>query len=205
VLLVLGQDGRGRLRLWVFSLLPILVLSAVAAVQQVSDAPREGNRSAALKISTKATPREAGTFDYGAAGLTEYLVRQGPPTEVDFPIAAVHDERVSETVHLQPGKLVYTNIGGGPELVHITGARIVGITPTRDDVIEIGRGVRESRRARSGGRGSRWSEVISVSPATGLPVVAGRVLSLVAIAFLVTRFLGLALRRVYLRARPSGS
>jgi hypothetical protein len=199
VLLVLGRDGDRRLRLWTWSLLPILVVSAITAAVQVSDYSRGGDRSSVLKASAKLSPREAGTYDYGAANLTEYLARGGPPKEVNFPIAAARSDRVSKTVHLPPGYLVYTNIGGGPELVHVTGARIVGITPARDDVIEIGRGARESQGASSGGHTARWSEVISLSPATGLPIVAGRLLSLAAIVLLAGQFMALAIRRLHAR------
>jgi hypothetical protein len=122
---------------------------------------------------------------------------------VNFPIAAIHDDRVSKTVHLPPGTLVYTNIGGGPELVHVTGARIVGITPTRDDVIEIGHGVRESKRVASGRRGAQWREVISLGPAAGAPVVIGRWLSLAAIVVLAAQLLALAMRRVRAGGRSS--
>jgi len=203
VLLVLGRDGNRRRQLLAWSLLPILLVSTILGVRQASNYYRGGNRVSILKASTKPSPREAGTFDYGDAGLTEFLVRKGQPVEVDFPIAAVHDDRVAKTVHLPPGQLVYTNIGGGPELVHVTGARIVGITPTRDDVIEIGRGVRESRRASSGRRGTQWSEVISLSPATGAPVVVGRFLSLAAIAVLGGQLSILAIRRMQARGRSS--
>jgi hypothetical protein len=200
VLLVLKRDGSRYLRYWTWALLPILVLSTIAAVRQTRNYYRGGNRASVLKYSTKMSPREVGTYDYGAAGLTEYLVRSGEqPAEVNFPIADVHHDRVSKTVHLPPGKLVYTNLGGGPELVHVTGARIVGITPARDDVIEIGRGTRESRRASSGGSGSRWTEVISVSAASGPPVVVGRFLSLAAIVLLGTQLAVLAIRRIRVR------
>jgi hypothetical protein len=198
VLLVLGGSNR-RLRLWALALLPILVVSTVAAALQVSDYTRGGNRTSVLKASTKETPRKIATFDYGPAGLTEFLVRGAQPAEVNFPIAAVHGDRVSQTVHLRPGQLVYSNIGGGPELVHVTGARIVGITPARDDVLEIGHGVRESQGASSGRHAARWREVISLSPATGLPVVAGRLLSIAAILLLVGQFVALAIRHIYAR------
>jgi hypothetical protein len=197
VLLALGRGNNRRLQWWMRSLLPILALSTIAAIRQTSNYSQGGSRDSVLKASTKIKSREAGTFDYGDAGLTEFLVHQGQqPEEVDFPIAAVHDDRVSKTVHLTPGQLVYTNIGGGPELVHVTGAKIVGITPTRDDVIEIGRGVRESRRTSVARGGAQWSEVISLSPATGVPVVAGRLLSLAAIAVLAGQLLALAIRRL---------
>jgi hypothetical protein len=200
VLLVLGGGGgERRIPLWTWALLPILAVSAISAVLQVSDYSRGGDRASVLKVATKASPREVGTFDYGDAGLTEYLVRSGQPQEVNFPIAAVHGDRVSKTVHLPPGQLVYTNLGGGPELVHVTGARIVGITPARDDVIEIGHGVRESRRTSSGRRGAQWTEVISVSTASGTPMVVGRLLSLVAIVLLAGQFVALGIRRRHAR------
>ncbi len=195
-LLVLAGNGARGSRIWSWTLVPILLTMAVGAIQQTGAYPHRGDRNLAVKPRVKPGPRELGFNDYTDGNLTLVLDRHGRPPEVDFPAASVHDDRASKVVHLQPGTAVYTNIAGGPELVHVTGARIIGIDPERNDVLEIGPS--RSRGQASAGGASAPTEVIALSAAAGAPVVLGRLLSLAAAVFLVVLLAVLAVGQLAL-------
>jgi hypothetical protein len=186
--LVAIKGGTPRMRIWGWMLAPILIVAVVGAVQQTGAYPHGENRQAVIRspIKSEFTPRIL--TDYTDGSLPHFIDRD-KPIEVNFPAAAIHGDRISKVVHLRPGELVYTNIGGGPELVRVSGAKIVGVDPADNDVLEIGPSIRESRP----------TEVITLSTAGGLPVVLGRVLSLLGVILLVGVFVALAIRR---RAAP---
>jgi hypothetical protein len=198
--LVLAQGTRGTSTL-VWALAPVLIVAVVGAIHQTDAYPNyRGSRQASVRPSLTPGPREEGWIDYIDASLPRLAhVPQVP--EIDFPPASLHDDRASKIVHLQPGQPVYTNIGGGPELVHVTGAKIVGISPEGNDVLEVGPSLGSPQGGSGGHGGSPPTEVISVSPASGLPVVLGRLLTLVAAIFLTGELMVLAARR----ARAGGS
>jgi hypothetical protein len=99
---------------------------------------------------------------------------------------------ISTELHLYPGELVNSNLFGSPGLVHVTGARIVGINDGDGaDVLEVDPASPSSR-----GRGtSARAGTISVSPSASFPVVLGRVLTLCAVTALLLQFGLLAVRR----------
>ena len=193
-LLVLRKDGTDRLRLWAWMLAPILIVSVAGAIVQSSAYPRDGSRESVLKsrIRSEFTPRVL--VDYTDGALPHLVAPNATPTEVVFPPEAIRDDRISKVVHLRPGQLVYSNIGGGPELVHVSGAKIVGVDPSDNDVLEI-EPARGSSKRSAVQRGLAATEVLTLSTADGLPVVLGRLLSLLAIVFLVAMFVVLAVRR----------
>jgi hypothetical protein len=200
VALAAARNGTRRMRIWAWMLAPILIVAVVGAVQQTGAYPRSGNRQAVLSSPIRSDFTERVLTDYSDADLPHLEDKSGKPTEVVFPPTAIHDDRISKIVHLPPGALVYSNIGGGPELVHVSGAKIVGVDPASNDILEIG--------PSTGGSGSgakhrgqpQWTEVISLSTADGLPVVLGRLLSIAAIVFLVGMIAALAVRALGSRA-----
>ena len=194
--LAAAKSGTRNVRLWTWVLVPILIVSVAGAIQQTGYTVLKGNRGAVLEPGPDPGPREEGLNDYSDSDLPILEDPSGRPPEVDFPIADVRNDRVSATVHLHPGALVYTNLGGGPELVRVTGAKIVGRGREDNDVLEVGSSVGGLKGAKRGGRGSAANEVISVSPASGLPVVLGRLLSLGAVIFLVIELLVIAVRGI---------
>jgi hypothetical protein len=192
--LVALRNGTRRTRLWTWLLAPILLVAIAGAIQQTSAYPHDGDRQEAIKSRTKSEFTQRILTDYSDAALPALADRRGHPTEVLFSPSAIHGDRISEVLHVPPGRLVYSNIGGGPELVHVTGAKIVGVDPSSNDVLEIGPGVRRSH-ASAAGRSQQWTEVVTVSAADGLPVRLGRLLSLASLAFLFALFLVLVVRR----------
>lgn len=191
--LVLARTGGRRLRGWAWVTIPILLVAVIGGIQQVRVVGTSGDRDLAVASPAGAEPGEAQLVDYSDTALPLLVARGRRPPEVSIPETAVHGDRASQTVHLRPGEDVYSNIDGGPELVHVSGARIIGIGDQGGDVLEIGPSTANAGQNAAGVR-SRWTEVISLSLADSLPVVAGRVISLVALAFLVGLFVWLALR-----------
>jgi hypothetical protein len=182
--LVLAQSARGKEKLWNWTLVPVLIVSVVGAVEQVGAfpaAPPGSTRSRQLATY------EAERVDYADAS-PPLLDIEGLLPVIEFP-RPVHGDSESEVVHLPPGQLVDSNIGGGPEFVHITGARIVGVTPYFTDVLEIGPGIDQSK---PGGP----TEAISLSTADGPPIVVGRLVTLAALLTLVGELALVTVRRL---------
>jgi hypothetical protein len=195
--LVLAKSGGRRLRLWSWLLLPILIVSVVGAMQQAAAYNRSsGDRYAELNR----------VYTYPGSGeeLEDYLdvhlpiLAEGavPRPTVLFPPAAVHDNRVSAVAaDVHPGELVDSNLQGPPTLVHVAGAKIVGLSPPGYDVLEIAPAPRRAAPSTLAAGSSPPTTTISVSPADSLPVVLGRVLTLCALIALVAQFAALAVRR----------
>ncbi|MGH2852788.1 MAG: hypothetical protein ACRDLF_01155 [Solirubrobacteraceae bacterium] len=188
-ILVLAKGGGPGARLSTWTLVPVLVVSVVGAIQQAAAYPPGGEDRYSL-LANLYTPRAHGAgeplFDYVDVRLPALNDPYGHPPEVKFAASAVHDDRISKVVHLPPGQLVYTNLQGPPSLMHVSGARIAG-THEGYDVLEI------DRTASTGA--SKPTETISVSPANSLPVVAGRLIALLAAVALLAQFVALAIRR----------
>jgi hypothetical protein len=202
-LLAAAQSAPRRGRLWAWMLVPVMVLAIVGAVEQVGAYPHGVDRRLAIASRT-ASNYFTSTFpiDYTDAKLPLF-VAPGQPHEVDFRPAAIRAERVSRIVHLLPHEVVYSNIGGGPEFVHVTGAKIVGVNKNGNDVLEIGPRVEGAKSAPSPRGGSKWTEAISLSAANSVPIVLGRLLSLTAVALLLGAFATFAIRRLLAAARRS--
>jgi hypothetical protein len=196
--LAAAQKATRPVRLWTWMLAPILLVSVIGAIQQTAAYPRGGDRDRVL-VAVAPGPMEGELNDYNDVALPILVDRHGPPSELEFPPASIRGERASKVVHLPPGELVYSNIGGGPELVRVTGAKIVGISPAGNDVLKVGPSVDSSKRSVDRSAASSPTEIVSVSPANGLPVVAGRLLSLGAAIFLLGGAALIAIRRI--RAR----
>ena len=198
-ILVLTQSGSRRLRRYGWTVAPILLVSLVGAVQQVdayprTSVPRAGTFTPAAEVFSE------GYDDYGYAPLPVVYGKTLPVLR--FSPAAIHDNRLSAAVHLRPGQLAYTNIGGGPDLLHVSGARVVGRDARYRLVLAVGpSGAVPSAHPRT----ALATEQIAIAPAQTLPVVLGRLLSLGAAIVLALELAWLLVRRrPLLRRRASG-
>jgi hypothetical protein len=194
--LVLNRDGAPGSRYWTWALVPVLVVSVVGAVQQTDAHPSGRSRGLALSSYLEPTFEREGLLDY--VDDSAHVIRAHLP-QVSFPPESVHDNRASIVVHETPGQRVDTNIRSGPELVHVSGARIVGADLEANDVLEIGSATGASNRAgasvggsaRAGAdrtRAAIATERISVTQADSVPIVAGRLLTGLALAILALEF-----------------
>jgi hypothetical protein len=179
--LVMARRSSVRhIRLWTWTLAPVLLVSMIGAILQLDALPSEGGRGTALSSYLSPTlPGATGPLamnDYDDADHPVLTAGVGPLTGVYFPPTAVRHDHASMIVHLPPGQTVNSNIAGGPEMVRVTGARIVGIGAEGNDVLEVDAGT-ASRRPKS----SVPTETISLSPADSLPVVSGHLLTLIAV------------------------
>ena len=198
---VLAQGAAGRARHWIWALVPVLAVSAVAAAEQVAAFPAAGP---AVSRSEQMQAYERPQNDY-VDGQLPRIERVVSPATVTIPPIAVHGDRASSRVHLPPGQLVDSNIAGGPELVHVTGARIVGVDSELRDVLEIAPEPKVSSGGGAGHTSSTGTETISLSTAEGLPIVAGRLLALGAALVLIAELVLVAAHDVRAwRARAAG-
>jgi len=197
--LILAQGSTRRVGLWAWVLAPILAVSMIGAIQQANTYPHLEGRSAVFRYLKFPTNHGEIFPDF----LDVYQPRAGDrlenPAEVYFSPSEIHGDHISGTVHMPPGQLVHTNIGGGPELVHVTGARIVGIDTEGNDMLEVG-STAVSAQTATRSDASVPTKTIAVSRASSSPVVVGRLLSVGAVIVLV---LELVVFVVYRLRHPS--
>ncbi len=191
LVLAQGRDRGARFSTW--ALVPVLAVSVVGAIQQTDAHPVGGERYATLTALYHTPGSGELLTDYVDVHLRPLTDPNGRPPEVHFNPAAVHDNHTTKVVHLTPGQFVYSNLEGPPSLLHITGAKIVGINGEGYDVLEIGRATHPA--GQSGAKApATATETITISQADPLPVVAGRVLTLAAALALLGQFGALAVR-----------
>jgi hypothetical protein len=178
-ILVLARLGSPRLRRWTWTIVPVLALSLLGAVQQVDAYPRE-----VLGREVVLSPLGEGFAerynDYAYVPLP-FVSESGLP-KLNISPQSIHGNRVSMTVGAAPGELMATDIEGGPNLVSITGARIVGSDERYQLVLSIGSSASAGSSQAGGGVSTQR---ISISPAGSFPVVLGRVLTPVGAAILI--------------------
>jgi hypothetical protein len=179
--LVLTSSGGPRAKLWNWALAPIAIVSIVGAIEQVDGHSIGLQRGAALSSYLKPTFEQEGLLNYVDDRLP--VLRKRLP-RVEFPPGSAAGDPISVIVRAAPGRRVDTNIRSGPDLVHITGARIVGVDAEADDVLEVSRPGRPSGQVASNRRGAGTTTRISVGPAEHLPIILGRVLSVLALLVL---------------------
>jgi hypothetical protein len=183
--LAAAVDDRRRLRRWTWLLVPIAVVSVGGAVEQTRAHPYGASRDTALASFSAPIHEHLGQLDY--------IDRQIPFNStlrplVEFPIAsAMSKGRVSVIVPVPRDRLIATNIRGGPELVKVIGARIVGRNAETDDVLEVtGRGSGPSNAQARGGVGALERTVtVTVEASTSFPLAGGRVISAIALLVLM--------------------
>ncbi|MCW3018371.1 MAG: hypothetical protein JWN10_679 [Solirubrobacterales bacterium] len=190
VVLVIAQDGDARLRRWTWLLAPIAIVAVAGAAQQTSAHPQGRDRSTALSLLMP-PPERFGQFDYVDNRLREY---DEPLPEVYFPLSTLTSGGAAGVVLVPPHRLVATNIRDGPDLVNVKGATIVGVDAQLDDVLELPQASVSDGASPS--RAAPLSATISVAPAEPLPVVAGRAISLIALAILAVELGLLAIRGI---------
>jgi hypothetical protein len=141
--------------------------------------------------TTPSSPGEP-LLDYVDVDQPVVSARAGRLTELEFDTALAPGNHLSKAIALRPGTVVQSNLLAPPALVHVGGARIIGINgETGADVLEVGPPSR-SPGSRTGPSSPR---TITVSPAASLPVILGRVLTLCGLAALAGQLLFLGLRR----------
>jgi hypothetical protein len=178
LVLVRGWPQRWRMGAWAGMAL-VLLASAVGAIQQVDGYPKGDkhpivvvpDRNVVFAPNNQPPVTAGGLGDYDDASLP--LVNPVGAPEVVFPSSAIRDSRVSLPINLPAGELVHTNITGAPYLVNFEGARVVGRDPNGHIVLQVEAARKDARRR------------ISLAPSKRLPVVLGRAISLLALAFLV--------------------
>ncbi len=204
--LAMARDGGPRLRRWTWLLAPIALVSVIGALEQADAHPQGESRSTALDSYLTPPPEKLGQIDYVDSRLAANEVTRPLPLTT-FPLASVaRTGHASVVVRVAPGALVATNLRGGPELVHVTGAKIVGFDGQLDDVLEVSphaaapqgtrtlQGTRMPQSPQAPGAGGSAATRISVGAAAGVPVLAGRAISLLALAFLVAELVWIAAR-----------
>lgn len=185
--LVLNRGDAHRHKLLTWALAPIVIVSVIGAAQQVAAHPKGLNRSVALSSYLKPIYEQEGLLDY--VDDDTHLIKT-PLPRLTFPPLSVHDDRASALVRYRPGQRLDTNIRGAPELVHISGARIVGADPEANDVLEVD----STGGAHAGARGAATARRITVSQASGAPIVIGRLLTMLALVVLTLELSLLAAR-----------
>ncbi len=176
--LVMAQTDRLWLRRWTWLLAPIAAVSVFGAAEQAANHPRGEPRSAALASYLVPPPERFGQFDYLYRGLPSY---EEPLPSVEFPLSTVVTKgHASATVRVPSDRLVASNIRGGPDVVNVEGAKIVGLDMKQDDVLEVTPPAGVSQRAPASSTNATPSTAtISVGPSDHLPIVAGRLISLI--------------------------
>ena len=193
--LALAQGGPRRAQVWTWLAVPVCIVSLVGVSQQLSSLPNPGqDRYGALESYGEVEANNSEAFQDVAAPV---LAGRHLPT-LEIPPESISGDHVSFATDLSPGTLAATNIGAGPYLVRVTGAKAVGVdSETGDMVLQIG----SDGDARTGPVGKPHDattgssqHTISVSTGNSLPIVLGRALTLVGLAILTLELLALPAR-----------
>jgi hypothetical protein len=193
--LALARGGSRRARVWTWMAIPVCLVSLVGAIQQISDYPDPGqDRYVTLEYSGQV--ETGNNIDYQDTSAP-VVPGRGLPT-IEIPVEAVHNNQASFTTRLAPGTLVATNIGAGAYLLHLTGAKAVGVdSETGDMVLQIG-STRSATTSASGeaqaSNAPLTGETISVSAAKSLPIVLGRILTVFGLIAIALQLLGIPAR-----------
>jgi hypothetical protein len=197
--LALNKGGARAGTLWSWLLVPILAFSVVGGTQQAAGSLFGRSRKLALSSYLKPTFEQEGLLNYVDNHLK--VVKTHLP-HLRFPPESVHGDRTTISVHAAPGQLVDSNIRSGPQLLTIHGAKVVGVDLEADDVLEIGAGPGVIPRANASPEHTPPpTATISVSTGNSLPILAGRLLTGLAIATLAITLLWLAVQSMVARRR----
>jgi hypothetical protein len=184
--LALARDGSPWARRGTWTIVPVLALSVVGAVGQVDAYPRTPQpRSVTLGVGGEVFAEQFN--DYGYAPLP--LLPTSGLRKIRIPPGAIHHNRLSLRLNGPPGKLADTNIGGGPDLLSIGGARVVGRDSHYQLVLAL---TPERTTAAAGARRSPRPLRLTIAPAQSVPVKLGALLSETMAVVLVLELGGLA-------------
>jgi hypothetical protein len=184
-----SATGRSA-RVWLWMAVPVCAVSLGGAVQQLGSLEYPGqDRYVTLEHFGEVVTGDNRDYD----DVSEPVIAGRSLATIDIPAESVHADRASFVTHLRPGTLIATNIGGGPNLVALTGAKAVGVdSETGNMVIEVGSG-QGAVTGRAGSApvagASAAGETVTVSTADGAPVVLGRLLTFVGLAILALQLL----------------
>jgi hypothetical protein len=192
--LALAGSAPRRLRRWHWTILPILALSMFGAAGQVG----AYNRTSLSRWATFTVVSEAFSERYSDYSYVPLPLVSGRLPTLEIQPSSIHDDRVSLTVRARPGQLFDTNIGGGPNLLHIGGARVVGTDDLLHLVLAVGTGASPSASPRT----PISTERVSISPAHSTPVVLGRLLTIAGVAILLIELVWLSVGRRLQARRP---
>jgi hypothetical protein len=191
-LVLVDRSGR-RWLIWL--LVPVMVFSVIGAAIQRHEAPRG------------AAPMSADIDSYGSFNIGDYAdgrLRELPPDQnrqiLIATRASVKEGRLVSDLRAAPREVIYTNLMVSPRLVDIEGARVIGRWPGPPAGVEWQ---------------SRWALVLQVADdakagkarivvqeARSLPIVAGRIVSLLGVLGLVA--IGVAILAGTVRRRRAG-
>ncbi len=197
--LVLARGGSWRARVWTWLAVPVCLVSLAGAIQQLTSYPYPGqDRYAVFKSYGRV--ETGNNEDY--QDNSERVIPAADLPALYFPLSPSQGNSVSESTTLKPGTLVATNIAAGSYLVHVTGAKPVGIDSPNDDmVLQVGAPGPHRSAAES-----LTQDTITVSTGHSLPIVLGRALTLCGIAILALQLLiAPAYRLLSRRARAPGA
>lgn len=185
--LVLNRGRARRNEVLAWMLAPVVIVSVIGAAQQVAAHPRGLSRDVALSSYLRPIYEQEGLLDYvddDAPVIKARLPR------LTFPPLSIHDDSVSALVRYRPGQRLDTNIRSAAEFVRVGGARIVGADPEADDVLEVD----PSRSGSAEAPSTATTRRITVSQASGAPIVIGRLLTALALVTLALELSLLAAR-----------
>jgi hypothetical protein len=198
--LVMAREGGRWLHYHTWLLAPIAIVSVLGAIEQTAAHPQGRSRATALASYLTPIYEREGQLDY-VDGRLRIDSKQLP--FVEFPISTVASlGHASELVRVPPRGLLATNIRGGPDLVQVSGAKIVGTDLEADDVVEVTPAPGRQRAHVAHQHELPATVRISVGPAERVPVVVGRLLSFLGLLLLLGELVWVAVRARRRRDRP---
>jgi len=183
---VRGSAAQRRVRVWQWMAIPVCAVSLGGAVQQISSLPYPGpDRYVTMQYFGEVVTGDNRDFQDATAPV---IAGHGLAT-VTIPPESVHDDRASFSTRQPAGTLIATNIGAGSNLVQLTGAKAVGTdSETGNMVLQVGRVPARALPAKAASAPGA-PQTITVSTANSLPVLLGRILTLVGLAILLLELL----------------
>lgn len=181
---------------WHWLLVPVALVCVVGALEQVGAHHRLRPRSTALASFSTPTFEQEGLLNYVD---DELPIMRKPLPQIRFPAGRAPGGRLVARVPAGAGLRVDSNLRAGPDFVDLEGARIVGTDAQANDVLEL---TGAGRPGVGGPPVAAGAPRVAVSAAENLPIVAGRYLSLVALAVLATE-LGVLVLRAARGGRPT--
>lgn len=176
--LVLMRDGGRRTTRWRWLLAPICAFSLLGALEQVGGYQPGIGRTAAMASLMQPTLEREGLLDYVDDELP--ILRSRYP-EVTFAPAAALAGRTARVLAPPGARRIDTNLRAGPDLIHVTGARIVGTDSHADDVLELS-------------PVPKRSTIVTAGASSTLPVRAGALVSVLALLALLAVLCAAAIR-----------
>lgn len=187
--LVLAKQRSRLATPWSWLAIPVCAVSLAGAIDQIAVYPYPGqDRYGALESYGEV---ETGNTQAYQDASERVIHTRNLPT-LTFPPSAVQGDRVSATVRVRAGTLLATNVAAGSYLLHVSGAKPVGIDAQSGlMVLAVGGAASAASPVRE--------QTITVSTGDGLPIVLGRLLTLCGLAILLAQLLALPAYRLLAR------